>query len=693
MGGINSAVKSITNAVKKVVNSVVKVVKAVVNNVVNIINKVVESVKKIVDTIVSVVSKVVKFVVDFATNLVNSVIEFIRTGDIAAIAMTIVAAVMTGGMSLVLQFGVPALTQTMVQHGMISESWAMAINIGAQIFAMWYAWDTNGISNLQSFFEGLGVSVETALWLSTSIHTAMSIIGPLMALKGIYDAYKDTKALKDAYEAMLAEFEAWKAGFGKGSYISRLEASDAEIQSYSDNSYYRKLPGQPGYSPFYPSQPNFVSTDVARPAHWVDDTVPAYNEDRNISKLMWDDKFANPMAEFDIVPYNFQNGTTYNTYVSAGTSSSNSVDSGSGTIAGRSIISIATRNIKVFEYEKVIAENKNSAAAYMANYFKIQAAMYDLNNYDLYIDDQRSNLKTQFKTDVIDKLITSETFKDESNKNTIYIRDTAINRSSAQNKVIISANDGIGADGAEQIGNFMAWEYGKTDDNLFMEKEIADAYYNVGYSTGKLGGGWYFNGDKSKKYFKATEIENQAYDALIDASSQFDKADDSLLAQKSAIAKEKDNLQKILKENYNSSNLESALSYLSVADVVNIYEAGGFNNISSGFNNIVDMGFNISREFRTFTVDSAQGSSYQSFAAYNVATGKQKRDTMYFGAIETSGFDSLHYSEIKDYYTGDSNVYGKASSSINLSSFNGYASDFIGKIQKLNTNNKYYKFF
>lgn len=593
---MGSAIKLVSGVVKSVVNVVKNVVNAVVDTVKKVINTVVDTVKKVVDQVVKVVKNVVEFVSDFVVNLVNNIITFIRTGDIAAIVMTIAAAIMTGGTSLIVQFGVPALTQTMVQHGMISESWAMAINIGVQIYMMWQGFSAaqDNIANMKSFFTSMGVSIETATWLANSINTAMSILGPLMTLKSVYDAYKDSKAIKDAYETMLAEFEAWKATLGGwNSYSSRLEASDREIQSYADNSYYKKLPGQPAYAAYSAGHSNFVATDSATPAHWIEDTKSPYREDPAIAKLLWSNKFSNPMAEFDLVPYNFENGTTYNTYVSAGYD----LSTGSGI---SDVVSTAIRNNKLevqrIAFAEMTVENKQKALEYMNAYFQTQTTDYYLNNYMEYIQQQRADLASKFRTEVVDKLITKNTVSDNKSTTT-YVPVQNIT------KLDVMAGTAVNAGSDYQYDELLKWYYGAENTAMFGEKDIANKYFSSSLTTGI----YTLSGHGDTKYRKFNEIDPEAWKALIDASKQFQEVDNQLVQNYNELAAQRTEVQNTLKTYFSRNGgtvqnqdgttkqvagLEDVLSYLTVGEVNNLYNIGGYGNIK-GLANDLDMGFNV----------------------------------------------------------------------------------------------------
>lgn len=694
MGGALDFVKDIG---KSIINGVKSVVKSVTTAIKKVVNTVVDAVKKIVDTVVKVVKDVVEFVSDFVVNLAKGIINFIRTGNIVEIILTVVAAIMTGGYSLIVQFGVPALTTTMVQHGIISESWAMAINIGVQIYSMWMAYSSmsSNISNMSNFFQGLGVSIETATWLATSINTAMSIIGPLMALKNIYDAYKDAKAIKDAYETMLAEFEAWKATLGDGrfSYISKLESADREITSHADNSYYRKLPGQPGYAPFSAGHSNYVATDAAAPAHWVEDNKAPYNEDPKIAKMMWSNKFANPMAEFDVVPYNFENGTTYNTYVSAG------YDLSSGSSGGINVIGVATRNAKLevqrVEYQKIIADNKEKSLQYMDGYYKAQAAEYTLNNYIAYLDEQMKGLKNTFKTEVIDKLIVNS-FIEKKTVDSVYVPVQNITTSSVMSGTAVNK----GAD--YQYDELLKWYYGADNSDMFGEQEIANAYFSHSKATGL----YKSNGEKNSTlqpgvtYRLFNKINDDAWTAIIDSSKTFNSSYNELKSNKEELIKQRTINEENIKKYYSNEGssdmpgLKDVLQYVTGAELVNLFEVGGYGNIK-GFSNDVGLGFTDIKSRYSDKSSTAVEDSYWSGIKndkggdLNYYTAGNKSNVMKFSSSASdyslSGLKTMDYDEMKS--LSNKGLAGTISVGVDWSKFSGSASEFNSQIMQLASSN------
>lgn len=690
MGG---ALDSIKDLGKSIINGVKNVVKSVTDTIKKVVNTVVDTVKKIVDTIVKVVQDVVEFISDFVVNLAKGIINFIRTGNILEIAMTIVAAIMTGGYSLIVQFGVPALTSTMVQYGMISENWAMAINIGVQIYAMWlgYSSQSSNVFNLSNFFQGLGVSVETATWLATSISTAMSIIGPLMALKGVYDAYKDAKAIKDAYESMLAEFEAWKATLGDGrfSYVSKLESADKEIQSYADNSYYKKLPGQPGYAPYSAGHSNYVATDAAMPSHWVEDSKSPYNEDPKIAKMMWSNKFANPIAEFDLVPYNFENGTTYNIYVSAG------YDSSSGSSGGINVISIATRTAKLevqrIELQAILADNKEKALEYMNGYYKAQAAEYTLNNYIAYLDEQMNvGLKNTFKTEVIDKLLNND-FIGKKSSESVYVPVANLTVSNVMNGTAVNKGSDY------QYDELLKWYYGADDTALFGEKEIANAYFSNEKATG------IYNTKKTNSilqkntnYRLFNKIDDSAWSAIIDASKTFNSLYNDLKANRDSILAQKKANEETMSKYFSNEGtkdlpgLKDVLQYVTGAELVNLFEVGGFNNIK-GFQNDVGLGFNnLNSNYADNGNNAVEDSYWNSIensngGNLNYYTAGSNSNSMNFSSnsynYNISGVVSMDYDEMKS--LSNRGLAGTISTGVDWSKFSGSAAEFNSEIKQL----------
>ena len=247
---------------------------------------------------------------DTAYYTVKGVTTTLKEGNALEIVLTVAAAIATGGTSLIYQFAIPGITNSLYMHGVISQEWAMAINVGAQIYGVFYGATNPGsnITNLTNTFTWMGASASTALYLANAINTAMAIAGPVMQVYGMYEAYNTVKSLEDMYATKLAEYEAWRNSFQQNQVKQEIEWKEG--MAYADGTYYEKLPGQFMYGVFSASREAYVPMDTPQPAHWVEDTKPPFIADKEVANIMWDVKDVEFRNKFDLVPYDLDTGST-----------------------------------------------------------------------------------------------------------------------------------------------------------------------------------------------------------------------------------------------------------------------------------------------------------------------------------------------------------------------------------------------
>jgi len=252
-------------------------------------------------------------------------------------------------------------------HGIISQEWATVINIGAQIYAIFYAVTNPSevIGNLSSSFQALGASAETALWLANAVSTGMAIAGPVMQIYGMYESYNMVKDLQDMYATALAEFEAWKKNLEEQN--AKRETEWQEGMGFADGSYYEKLPGQFMYNVFGPSREAYVPMDVPQAAYWVENTKSPYNVDKEVANIMWDVKDVEFRNKFDLIPYQLDTGSTVgNASIGKGVAYLEAVEAYESAVSTQQASIVAqevkisetteTINAKISEFDLKIAE-------------------------------------------------------------------------------------------------------------------------------------------------------------------------------------------------------------------------------------------------------------------------------------------------------------------------------------------------
>ena len=433
MGGVVDSVVDFVSDVWDVVTDVVDVVADVVTEVADITKDIINTVSDIARDAVEIVGKVTtsineaikipviydvnKFLidntvkitteaidlnekafeivlVDTTKNIVQGVNNTIQHGSFLEIAATIVGAVATGGMSLVYQYVIPGFTGALAQHGVISETWAQVINVGAILYGMYQGWTSigEGSLNLQSVFTSLGVSSATAAWLASSLLTTMSIASLGMTIYGMYEAYQTSKDIENMYKTALAEWEEWRNNFRKNQ--ARQEETWQEGMSFADGSYYEgKLPGQIKYAIFSPSREAFVPMDVVQPAYWVENTKPPFTEDREVANIMWEVKDLEFRNKFELVPFELDTGFIG----SQGVNSKNTVKYREYIEEVKTAIAQNESNILIYQ-DSLVQANEGIKAIDASNQ-EIQSGIATLNDKLLYIDQEQASMQTKY-TDI-----------------------------------------------------------------------------------------------------------------------------------------------------------------------------------------------------------------------------------------------------------------------------------------------------
>lgn len=336
--GIGRAISHIADALKKVVDSVVTFVKNLAIKITrlvadtlrtlskaiaipvikDLVNKQIDFSEKIIVKGIEFQAKVVTIITDAAYYAIKGVAATLESGNMVDILLTIAAAVCTGGTSLIFQYVVPGFTQSLYMHGVISETWAQAINITAAIASLFFGASSpqDAANNLSSAFAAMGASAETALYLAKAVSTGIAIMQPLHTIYGMYEAYRSVKDMEAMYLAYLAQFEAWQSSmdFSFRDPIASQIDNDTyhqESMSFTDGTYFSKMPGQFLYGIYKPSREAYVPVDVAHPAYWIENTKSPYEADKEIANIMWDNKQVDFRGKFDLIPYTLDTGPKY----------------------------------------------------------------------------------------------------------------------------------------------------------------------------------------------------------------------------------------------------------------------------------------------------------------------------------------------------------------------------------------------
>ena len=393
--------KGIINTVSDIARDVVEItgkVATTINNVIKIpviydVNKfLIDNTVKVVTKAIDINEKAFEIVfVDTTKNIVQGVNNTVQYGSFLEIAATIVGAVATGGMSLVYQYVIPGFTGALAQHGVISETWAQVINVGAMLYGMYQGWTSigEGSANLQGMFTSLGASASTASWLASALLTTMSIASLGMTIYGMYEAYQTAKDIENMYKTALAEWESWLHNFKMNQ--AKQEQTWKEGMSFADGSYYEgKLPGQLKYAIFSPSREAFVPMDVVQPAYWVENTKPPFKEDREVANMMWEVKDLEFKNKFELVPFELDTG-----YVgSQGVNTKN-------TVKYREYIeevnkAIAQNESNILIYQDSLVQANAGIKSIDAATQDIQSSIATLNDKLLYVDKEQASMQTKY---------------------------------------------------------------------------------------------------------------------------------------------------------------------------------------------------------------------------------------------------------------------------------------------------------
>jgi len=238
------------------------------------------------------VEEVVDVVVDTAKNVVNGVITAIKEGNILDL-VGLAASFAFGGvaglkMYAAVRFVVPAATQAMAENGWISNEVAMYINIAAGIAATWIGYTNTNASSMLGNLQSLGVSFETATYLSSMAANFMPLYGVGSTLYGVYDAYQSVQQMQMQYASAVAQFEAWYAGLKNNR--AKNDASFNEAMAFATGAYYDRLPSQTLYSVFMPANMAFLPVEQVQPAYWIESLKSQYKTEPEIATMMWQGK-------------------------------------------------------------------------------------------------------------------------------------------------------------------------------------------------------------------------------------------------------------------------------------------------------------------------------------------------------------------------------------------------------------------
>jgi len=369
-------VVDIVDVVKDVVDDVIDITEKLTNEIIESVADVAKFANNIIeipvlsdlvddainiteDTLLNVVEIAydgVKILSDAAYYTVKGVAATLQDGNLLEIILTVAAAIATGGTSLIYQYAIPGFTKSLYMHGVISQEWATAINIGAQLYAVFYAVTNPSeiMNNMSTSFQALGASAATAMWLANSIATGMAIAGPAMQVYGMYESYNMVKDLQDMYATALAQFEAWKKAFEEQN--AKRETEWQEGMGFADGSYYEKLPGQFMYGVFSPSREAYVPMDVPQAAYWVENTKSPYNVDKEVANIMWDVKDVEFRNKFDLIPYQLDTGSTVgNASIGKGVAYLEAVETYETAVSAQNT-AIANKEIKIQETTTTISE-------------------------------------------------------------------------------------------------------------------------------------------------------------------------------------------------------------------------------------------------------------------------------------------------------------------------------------------------
>ena len=245
-----------------------------------------------ISDIFDAVADVIDTVVDAVVNTVNNVITAIKEGNIMDLVGMVGSFVIGGPVGLGLyagvRFAVPGITQSLADHGFISDKFAMYLNVAAAIAATWYGVTNAGASGAIGNMISLGVSVETATYLAGLASQFAPLYAVGSTLYGVYDAYNMVKEMQLQYASAVASFESWYSELKNSR--AKSDASFNESMAFATGIYYDRLPAQTLYSVFMPSSVAFIPVEQVQPAYWIESMKSPYRTEQEIVALMWQGK-------------------------------------------------------------------------------------------------------------------------------------------------------------------------------------------------------------------------------------------------------------------------------------------------------------------------------------------------------------------------------------------------------------------
>ena len=253
----------------------------------------------------NIIGDVVNVAMDYNIKLLTDPTSILKDPmSVATLAIAVVMAPETGGLSLAAWYAVNsgAVTQAVVsmsKQGWINESHVAVVatvaNIATAIagsYGSGYVPGSGGVGTIQAL-EAIGVSSQTALQIGLTVqaieYSTYVALGFKMyevgsSLYGVYQAYMQSLQLEKSYKEAQAAYEMWWKNFQ-----NKQAQEDNFIYSFVTGSYFKKLPGQPMFNINLPGHEQYVCTDVQKPSYWIEQNRP-YSEDAEISRLMWANK-------------------------------------------------------------------------------------------------------------------------------------------------------------------------------------------------------------------------------------------------------------------------------------------------------------------------------------------------------------------------------------------------------------------
>lgn len=276
-----------------------------VSSVIDAVSDAISDVGDFVSDVVDITVDVINVLWDYNIKLIKDPTSILEDPmKVITLAIAVVMAPATGGLSLVAWYAVNsgAITQTVVsmsEKGWINESHVAVVATVANITAMvlgaygsGYVPGSGAVGTIQAL-EAIGVSSQTALQIGLIVQEIEYSVYTTIALKaydvgsslyGIFQSYNQSLALEKSYKEAQAAFEMWWKNFQ-----NKQAQEDNFISSFVTGSYFKKLPGQPMFNINLAGHEQYVCTDVQKPSYWIEQNKP-YVEDAEISRLMWANK-------------------------------------------------------------------------------------------------------------------------------------------------------------------------------------------------------------------------------------------------------------------------------------------------------------------------------------------------------------------------------------------------------------------